>query len=80
MGGKARRRTTRWRARRESGLGKDSASSDARSKARLRPGGLGHKHTQRLHRVHHARVTDSREQFSIVAMGRQRSRRFDSEL
>jgi hypothetical protein len=40
-------------------MGKDSVSSDARSKARSRPGGLGHKHTQRLHRVHYARVTDS---------------------
>jgi hypothetical protein len=39
-------------------MGLDSASSDAESKVRLQLGGLGRKHTQRLHHVHHARVTD----------------------
>jgi hypothetical protein len=38
-------------------LGKDSASSDTRSKARSRSGGFGHKHTQRF-TVSSARVTD----------------------
>jgi hypothetical protein len=42
---------------RRDNMGLDPTNSDAESKARLRPGGLGHKHTQRLHQVHYARVT-----------------------
>jgi hypothetical protein len=58
MGSEARRRTTRQRAGREHGLGKDSASSDVRSKARSPSGGLGHKHTQ-CFIASSAHVTDS---------------------
>lgn len=59
MGSEARWRMMRRWTGRERGLGKDSTSSNVRSKASLQPDGLGHKHTQRLHSVHHASVTDS---------------------
>jgi hypothetical protein len=47
-------------------LGLDLANSDAESKARLRPSGLGHKHTQRF-TVSSARITDSMSTASSFA-------------
>jgi hypothetical protein len=55
MGSKARRRTTRRQAGRERGLEKDSASSDARSKTRLRLSRLRNKHTTTSSRPSRAR-------------------------
>jgi hypothetical protein len=56
------------------GLGKDLASSDARSKARSWLGGLGHKHTQHF-TVSSARVTDSMSTASSFARTTTRQRR-----
>jgi hypothetical protein len=52
-------------------------SIDARSNARLRPGGLGHKHTQRLGRFYDKLIVAHGEISSASRQRRQR-RRVDS--
>jgi hypothetical protein len=54
-------------------IGLDSASSDAESKMRLRPGGLEHMHTQ-CFTVPNARVTDNSEELGAVATANARAR------
>jgi hypothetical protein len=60
------------------GQGKDTASSDARSKARSQSGGLGHKHTQRFTESS-ARVTDSMSTVSSFTRTTTRRRRTEQE-
>jgi hypothetical protein len=55
-------------------MGLDPANSDAESKARLQPSGLGHKHTQRFTESN-TRVTDSMSTASSFARTTTRRRR-----